>query len=104
MKTSIIAACLVALGWQCHGGLAVAADDPAPRPALRSEILADLALWRTSGMEALTSTDEPPGVSEARRAAEARYLQWRHGPEFDRVAARIARELGEATDLAAVPR
>ena len=104
MKTSIIAACLVALGWQCQGGHALAADDPAPQPAPRSEILADLALWRASGMEALTATDEPPGVSEARLAAEARYLAWRHGPEFVRVAARIARELGETTDLAAMPR
>lgn len=104
LKTMSLIGCAVfALGL----GAAQAADESAPAPAAevsRAEVLADLVIWRESGMANLHSGES---VSDPVRpdvlAAMERYAGLRASPQFAALVQRIARERGVKVDIAAKP-
>jgi len=68
----------------------------------RAEVLADLEVWQLAGMPAFTrgDTDIDPSSAEY-MAAQARYQQMAHSPDFAQRVIRIARQRGERVDVAA---
>ncbi len=69
-----------------------------PRPALtRAEVLADLQIWRASGLAALQYRGEagPDLNSEAAEQARQRYAQLRSSPKFAELVRSIAADRGE---------
>ena len=62
----------------------------------REEVLADLEIWRESGLSALESGEAGPDVlsTEYRRAA-AKYAALRSSPQFDERVEQIARQRGK---------
>lgn len=93
--------CTAALAQDVGG--ASPADAPAPASSVsRAEVLADLQIWRESGMAELQAGESGPDVYSARyRSAEARYATMRAGPAFAALVGRIARERGEKLLIAA---
>ena len=66
-----------------------------PTPRSRAEVIADLEIYRRSGLAALDSSDSPDAFSSAYAAAQARYQAMRAAPAFRQRVARIAHERGE---------
>ena len=67
-----------------------------PVPRTRAEVIADLEVYRRSGLAGLDSSDSPDAFSGAYAEAQARYQAMRAAPAFKQRVARIARERGEA--------
>lgn len=67
------------------------------KPTLsRAEVLADLALWKRSGMAALDRGEASPSpASPEYRAAHARYVALRNSPEYTALVKEIAGQRGE---------
>ena len=89
-------------------GAAQAADNNSPAdtpvataPLTRAEVLADLEIWRLSGMAGLGNgdADVDPGSPQI-ASALAKYHQMLESPEFAQRVMRIARKRGEAVELA----
>jgi hypothetical protein len=78
---------------QCSAGLS------------RSAVLADIEIYRSSGLAALDRSEfNFKNPSPQRSAAEARYQQARSSPDFEQRAVAIAQRRGERTDgLCALP-
>ena len=89
-------------------GTAMAADVNSPAdtpvataPLTRAEVLADLEIWRLSGMAGLGTGDADADAGNAQIAiADAKYHQMHDSPEFAQRVMRIARKRGEAVELA----
>jgi hypothetical protein len=98
--TSVLATLLVA-GSQT---LAVAAEGngaPAERPLTRAEVLADLQIWRESGLQALQEGEESAVYTPRHDAALARYAALRASPSFSALVQRIAQQRGEVVQMTA---
>jgi hypothetical protein len=75
------------------GAAAQAADEAAPaeRPLTRAEVIADLEIWRASGMAALTDGEAGSHVfGAAYEAAFAKYVVMRADPMFAQRVTQIA--------------
>jgi hypothetical protein len=70
-------------------------------PLARAEVLADLQVWRESGMAAVSDGEEGRAYTPAHDAASARYAALRSAPSFAALVLRIAHRLGENVVLAA---
>lgn len=66
-----------------------------PAPRSRAEVLADLEIYRRSGLAELDHKESPDAFSNAYVAAQARYQALHASLEFRQLVARIARERGE---------
>lgn len=64
-------------------------------PLSRAQVLADLEIYRQSGLQALDSRDAPEIYSAEYMSAQARYQALRQSPAFAMAVARIAHERGE---------
>jgi len=67
-----------------------------PMPRSRAEVIADLEIYRRSGLAQLDASESPDAFGKAYLEAQARYQALRAAPEFKQLVARIARERGEA--------
>ena len=74
---------------------AAASETAVETPLSRAEVLADLQIWRESGMAALQWRDEPAMFDAGYDAAAARYAALRAAPTFAALVERIAREHGD---------
>ncbi len=72
-----------------------------PVPRSRAEVIADLEIYRRSGLAALDGSESPDAFSNAYIAAQARYQALRAAPAFKQLVARIARERGEVAEATA---
>jgi hypothetical protein len=98
--TSLICSAVLAVGL----GSVRAADEGnnAPEASLsRSEVLADMVIWRESGLAAAQAGESADPVSLAYLAAVKRYQSMRAAPQFADLVRRIARERGETLQVAA---
>jgi Domain of unknown function (DUF4148) len=98
---SVICSAVLAIGL-CSASAAEEANN-APAPELtRAEVLADLAIWRESGLaDAQSGESAADPVSPTYIAAMARYQALRASPQFALLVQRIARERGEKAQIAA---
>jgi hypothetical protein len=78
-------------------GMATAAE----RPLSRAEVLADLQIWRESGLEALQNGEESAVCTPHYDAALARYAALRASPAFAALVQRIAQQRGETVLVSA---
>lgn len=78
------------LGPASESGAAMAAA-----PLSRAEVLADLQVWRESGLAELHGGDDPAIFHPRYDACTARYLALRASPAFATLVQRIAQERGE---------
>jgi hypothetical protein len=70
-------------------------------PLSRAQVLADLEVWKQSGMAAFADGEASIDVhSAAYRTAQARYIALRSSPEFAQLVTRIARERGDEMQVA----
>jgi hypothetical protein len=103
LKTTAV---LVAALCSAYGTAASAGDtDPVfvtTSQLTRAEVLADLEVWQLAGMPnfARGDTDIDPSSVEY-MAAQAKYQQLAHSPDFTQRVMRIARQRGERVDVAA---
>ena len=98
MNASKTNSLLVAMACGLGVTAAVAADEFVPAPSLtRAEVLADLEVWQLAGMPGFVQGDNVDGNLESAeyQAAQAKYQQMLHSPEFAQRVARIARQRGE---------
>lgn|GEM_PF-5585563 len=72
----------------------------ASAPVSRAEVLADLEVYRQSGLAALDSRDAPDVYGADYQQAQARYKALRSSPTFAMAVARIAHERGDAVAAA----
>ena len=72
----------------------------AAAPHGRAEVIADLEVYRKSGLAELDSVDSPEVFSADYRAAQVRYQAMRSSPDFTALVASIARQRGEAVATA----
>lgn len=89
-----------------HGDHVAATSDAAYMPMAmhklsRAEVIADLEIYRQSGLAELEGRDSPEVYGQAYQEAQARYQALRNSPQFAMRVARIAQQRGEATTLAA---
>lgn len=99
MKASILIVPAVLLAGLVQSALAV--DDAyAERPLSRAEVIADLQIWRESGMAALHQGDEPALFSPRYAEVSARYAAMHASPAFAALVRRIAAQRGEAVNVA----
>ena len=71
----------------------------AEAPVSRAEVLADLQIWRESGMAALSDGEEGLADTPAYNAASARYAALRSAPSFAALVMRIAQRRGETVTV-----
>ena len=73
----------------------------AAAPVSRAQVIADLEVYRKSGLAELESRDEPAFYGADYRAAQARYQALRESPAFAMRVAQLARQRGEMIATAA---
>ena len=83
----------------CVGSAALAQED-SPAGLSRAEVLADLQIWRDSGMAAVHAGEDPAWFNRGYDAAAARYAAMRASPEFAALVDRIAQQRGEKVKIA----
>lgn len=66
----------------------------------RAEVIADLEVYRKSGLAELESRDSPDFFSADYQAAQARYQAMRASPEFAALVSKIAKARGETVATA----
>jgi hypothetical protein len=71
-----------------------------PMPVSRAEVIADLDIYRRSGLAELDRAESPDVYGNAYIGAQARYTVLRASPDFKTLVAKIARERGEAVATA----
>lgn len=76
--------------------------DTAAAPVSRAEVLADLQIWRESGLQALQEGEESAVYTPRHDAALARYAALRASPSFGALVHRIAQQRGERVLMSAV--
>ena len=104
MKLSTLNAILTTLLVAGSPTLAVAAEGKeaaTERPLSRAEVLADLQIWRESGLEALQEGEESVAHTPPHDAALARYAALRASPAFGALVQRIAQQRGERVLMSA---
>jgi Domain of unknown function (DUF4148) len=69
--------------------------DTVAAPKTRAEVIAELQIWRESGLAAMQSNDSADYFSRDYLVAQQRYEQMRASPHFAALVERIARERGE---------
>ncbi|MDY0746343.1 hypothetical protein SNE35_17660 [Paucibacter sp. R3-3] len=82
------------------GTAAMAHPGHADGPTSRAEVIADLEIYRQSGLAELDGRDEPPVYGADYQAAQARYQALHASPAFAMRVARIAQQRGEAVATA----
>lgn len=80
---------------------AQASHHAAADPLSRAEVIADLEVYRQSGLAELEGRDEPAFYGADYRAAQARYRALRESPAFSMRVAQLARQRGEVVASAA---
>ncbi|TXI20364.1 MAG: DUF4148 domain-containing protein [Roseateles sp.] len=82
---------------QAHGAADTATSLAAytPHTLSRAEVIADLEVYRRSGLAALDAQDSPNVYGSDYLQAQARYQALRHDPAFQARVAMLARERGE---------
>jgi hypothetical protein len=83
----------------CVGSAALAQED-SPAGLSRAEVLADLQIWRDSGMAAVHAGEDPAWFNRGYDAAAARYAAMRASPAFAALVDRIAQQRGEKVKIA----
>ncbi|RZU02944.1 DUF4148 domain-containing protein [Rivibacter subsaxonicus] len=93
MAALTLSMCLVTLGSaQAAEGDAAAFD----KPLTRAEVMADLQIWRESGLADLQKSEDPTASFSAEyRQAQARYERMRASPQFAMLVAKFAGVRGE---------
>jgi hypothetical protein len=86
--------------------IALASDEPAATPALpevsRAEVIAEMILWRESGLADLQSGDKAIDTTEPGYAeAQQRFQAMKASPRFAQLVERIQRQRGEKERIAA---
>lgn len=66
-----------------------------PKSLSRAEVIADLEIYRRSGLDEFDRGESPDLFSNAYNSAQARYMALRASPEFKNLVAKIARERDE---------
>ena len=87
----------IALSPQTHAQQYRSKSSPGPAAPTRAEVLADLQVWRASGLA--TFEVDPSFLlvgSPSHQAARARYEQMRASPEFSALVQAIVTRTGEA--------
>jgi len=75
---------------------------PAQSTVTREEVLAELQIWRESGLEELERGEVGADVNSAQyRSAAAKYAQLRTSPEFEQRVEQIARQRGKPVAVVA---
>ena len=69
-------------------------------PRTRAEVIADLEVYRKSGLADLDSRDSPDVFGAGYQAAQARYQAMRVSPEFATLVSKIAKARGETVATA----
>lgn len=102
MKTPILLTAMFAATFM-HGTVLANefdAGEPRMRSTLsRAEVLADLQIWRRSGLAELSQLEVPPQSTAEYRAATARYDALRRSPEFAALVRSIAGQRGDAVTI-----
>lgn len=99
--TSFTSISILALAFAASIALTVAPPAQAqqlaePAPVTRAEVLADLQIWRQSGLARFHDEDSYTSIQGAQyQAALARYKRMRASPEFDALVQAIASRRGE---------
>lgn len=102
---SLIYAAILATGLGAVRAADEGNDAPAAPTLSRAEVLADMVIWRESGLAAAQSGESASDpVSPAYLAALNRYHALRAAPQFAQLVQRIARERGEKAQIAAQQR
>jgi hypothetical protein len=98
--TSLICFAVLSVGL-CSAPAAEESNN-APEPSLtRAEVLADMVIWRESGLADAQFGESADPVSRAYLAALGRYQALRAAPQFAQLVQRIASERGEKAQIAA---
>ena len=97
---SLISSAVLAIGL-CSASAAEEANN-APAPELsRAEVMADIVIWRESGLaDAQSGESASDPASPNYIAALSRYQALRTAPQFAQLVQRIARERGEKAQVA----
>jgi len=97
-KVSLLCSIILATAASTAQAIDIASEG---QPMSRAEVLADLQIWKQSGMAAFTDGEaSADAYSASYRAAQARYVALRSSPEFAQLVSRIARERGEQMQVA----
>lgn len=96
-KSSLFFGLLLALGTT---SVRAGDDAPAAGPS-RAEVLAELEIWRESGLPATECGDAADPTNPAHVEALARYHALRAAPRFAQIVDRIERARGEKRQVAA---
>ncbi|WP_280155819.1 DUF4148 domain-containing protein [Piscinibacter sp. XHJ-5] len=78
-------------------------DVTLPQPRSRAEVLAELEIYRRSGLAELEHGEATDTFSRQYRLASARYAAMRSSQEFASLVQNIAKRRGEVVDVAAAP-
>jgi hypothetical protein len=98
---SLICSAVMAIGLCSVSAAEEANNAPAPE-VTRAEVLADLTIWRESGLaDAQSGESASDPVSPNYLAALNRYQALRASPQFALLVQRIAHERGEKAQIAA---
>lgn len=98
---SLICSAVLAIGLSSASAAEEADNVPAPTLS-RSEVMADIVIWRESGLaDAQSGESASDPVSPNYLAALNRYQVLRAAPQFAQLVQRIARERGEKAQVAA---
>ncbi len=101
-KLTSVLATLLCAGSTTLACAADGANTAAAPPLTRAEVLADLQIWRESGLEALQEGEESAVYTPRHDAALARYTALRTAPSFSVLVQRIAQQRGERVLMSAV--
>jgi hypothetical protein len=101
---SLICSAVLAIGL-CSASAAEEASNAPAAEVSRAEVLADLVIWRESGLaQAQSGESASDPVSPNYVAALSRYQALRAAPQFAQLVQRIANERGEKAQIAAQQR
>lgn len=94
-KLTSVLATLLCAGSTTLACAAEGSGTAAEAPLSRAEVLADLQIWRESGLAALQEGEESAVHTPRHDAALARYAALRAAPSFSALVHRIAQQRGE---------
>jgi len=98
----VVPLCVATAALAADGGSASESNAAvAAAPLSRAEVLADLQVWRESGLAELYGGEDPALFHPRYDACMARYLAMRASPAFATLVQRIAQDRGETLLIAA---